>query len=219
MVRARDAGSLRRRGPQREPYDYVLIVCEGGKTEPNYLNEMIRHLQLSSANVKVTGDCGSNPRSIVDDAIRRFDDDPRFDRVFCVFDRDTHDYYDESLQRVREHSLVRRDGRRRLGRAKFEAITSVPCFEYWVLLHFEYTTAELLRFADVQTRMRAHNDLRGYSKGGRGLFDLLQPRLSTALQHADRANAAALASDTDNPSTRMPDLMRYLMELGKAGRR
>lgn len=33
MVRARDAGSLRR----GEPYDYVLIVCEGEKTEPTSL--------------------------------------------------------------------------------------------------------------------------------------------------------------------------------------
>jgi len=28
--------SYRRLSPQREPYDYVLIVCEGEKTEPNY---------------------------------------------------------------------------------------------------------------------------------------------------------------------------------------
>lgn len=218
MVRARDARSLRRRGPQREPYDYVLIVCEGEKTEPNYLKETIRHFQISGANVIVTGDCGSAPKNVVDEAIRRFDDEPRFDRVYCVFDRDGHASYTDSMQRVRDHCLERRDGRKRQGRAKFEAITSVPCFEYWVLLHFEYTTAELPRFADVQTRMRAHDELRNYSKGRHGLFDVLQPRLSDALQRADRANSAATSADTDNPSTRMPDLVRYLMQLA-GGRR
>lgn len=213
MVRPRDVRSLRRRAPQREPFDYVLIVCEGEKTEPNYLREMIGYLQLSGTNVKVTGDCGSAPKSVVAEAIKRFDDDPQFDRVFCVFDRDGHAGYAGSVQRVREHRLERRDGRTRLGRATFEAITSVPCFEYWVLLHFEYTTAELLRFADVLTRMQAHPDLRSYGKGKVGLFDMLQPRLDTALRHADRANSAAQAAETDNPTTRMPDLVRYLLQL------
>jgi len=219
MVRARDAGSLRRRGPQREPYDYVLIVCEGEKTEPNYLKETIRHFQLSGANVIVTGDCGSAPKSVVDEAIRRFDREPQFDRVYCVFDRDGHASYADSVQRVRDHRLERRDGRKRQGAAMFGAITSVPCFEYWLLLHFEYTTAELPRFADVAARMQWHHDLRSYGKGKVGLFETLLPQLDTALARADKANDAAHTADTDNPSTRMPDLMRYLMELGKAGRR
>ncbi len=32
----RTAASYARRGPQRELYDVVLIVCEGAKTEPYY---------------------------------------------------------------------------------------------------------------------------------------------------------------------------------------
>ena len=36
----RKAESLRRRRAQKSPYDVVLIVCEGGKTEPNYFAEL-----------------------------------------------------------------------------------------------------------------------------------------------------------------------------------
>ncbi len=33
----------------------MLIVCEGSKTEPNYLREFIAHHQLSSANIRKSG--------------------------------------------------------------------------------------------------------------------------------------------------------------------
>jgi len=36
--KGRTATEYVRRGPEREPYEYVIIVCEGKKTEPNYLN-------------------------------------------------------------------------------------------------------------------------------------------------------------------------------------
>jgi len=44
------AGDLERRKSRRAPYDRVLIVCEGSKTEPNYLQELIDCLELNSAN-------------------------------------------------------------------------------------------------------------------------------------------------------------------------
>ncbi len=213
MARARNARSLQRRGPQRAPYDYILIVCEGSKTEPNYLREMIRHFQINGANVKVTGECGSAPQSVVAEAIRIFEQDPLFDRVFCVFDRDGHAGYMDALQRIEAHRLVRRDGNKKSGLAEFVAIHSVPCFEYWLLLHFEYTTATMPRYSDVLSRMRNHPDLRDYSKGISGLFSRLKSRMQDALLHADRANAAAEDAGNDNPSTRMPELVRYLQNL------
>ena len=79
-VRAR---ALVRRGPKREPYDKVLIVCEGKKTEPNYL-------EMLSANVEVVG---------FPVAIRKKRGDP-FDKVFCVFDKDQHtDYRKPNIKR------------------------------------------------------------------------------------------------------------------------
>ncbi|MBN1547133.1 MAG: hypothetical protein JW902_10780, partial [Syntrophaceae bacterium] len=50
--KARKADALRRETQKREPYDVVLIVCEGSKTEPNYLQELRDTLKLSTANVR-----------------------------------------------------------------------------------------------------------------------------------------------------------------------
>lgn len=37
--RAKKAKDLRRRKARRDPYDKVLIVCEGSKTEPYYFTD------------------------------------------------------------------------------------------------------------------------------------------------------------------------------------
>jgi len=204
---------LRRSGPKREPFDRVLIVCEGEKTEPNYLRELIEHHRLSTANVTITGESGSAPNTVVEYAIELFEKDPDYNAVFCVFDRDGHSSFDQAIQRTRAKSLIRRSGKLRIGSARFEAIASIPCFEYWLLLHYEYTTAPLPRFADVEPRLRAIAAHASYAKGNKGLFNATNALLSRAMVNADRANAAAAKAGTNNPTTQMPVLIRYLVDL------
>lgn len=59
--RHRKAADYARRAPAREPYDRVLIVCEGEKTEPQYFNGLRLAERLSSANIRVTPADGSDP--------------------------------------------------------------------------------------------------------------------------------------------------------------
>lgn len=216
MAHPKNKGKLQRRKPQREPYDRVLIVCEGSKTEPNYLRELVATRQLSSANVQITGEGGSAPKSVVELAIKLFEEDPDYDTVFCVFDRDGHATFDEALQRIRGKKLVRRTGKRKIGEARFEAVVSVPCFEYWILLHYEDTTAPMHRYADLLHRLHRVEGFETYDKGSRGLFAKTQDRMEAALARADRANATAQKVGTDNPSTQMPALIRYLLQLRRA---
>jgi hypothetical protein len=53
-----------------------------------------------------------------------------YDKVFCVFDRDKHTTFDAALHRTKD---LNAEGK------PFEAITSTPCFEFWLILHFGYT--------------------------------------------------------------------------------
>lgn len=209
----RNRQSLNRRGPRREPYDRVLIVCEGEKTEPNYLIELISQWKLSSANVKITGDGGSAPESVIEYAIQRFEASPDYDRVYCVIDRDSHPNFSEAVERVKQKTLTLREGRKKLGKAHFEAIVSIPCFEYWILLHYRYSTAPMARFADVRPWLHQIPELADYDKGRKRLFALTEPKLQTALTNAERANREAAEANTDNPTTQMPNLIRYLREL------
>lgn len=52
----RKASATERRAAQRAPYDKVLIVCEGSKTEPNYFRDLIKLHDISSVNVRISGD-------------------------------------------------------------------------------------------------------------------------------------------------------------------
>ena len=215
MAHPKNKGKLERRRPRREPYDRVLIVCEGSQTEPNYLRELVAACQLSSANVRITGEGGAAPKSVVELAIQLFEADPDYDAVFCVFDRDGHSTFDEAVQRIHDKKLIRRIGRRKVGEARFEAVASVPCFEYWILLHYADTTAPMPRYSDLLHRLHRVPGFGAYDKGARGLFERTQDLMETALVRADRANAAARQAGTDNPSTQMADLIRYLMDLAR----
>ena len=82
--RRRAPESYSRRGPVRGPYDRVLIVCEGEKTEPHYFGGLRLHYRLSSANIEITRAHGTDPMSIVSFAEARLGN---YDRAYCVFDR------------------------------------------------------------------------------------------------------------------------------------
>ena len=60
-----------------------------------------------------------------------------FDRIFCVFDRDGHQNYQQALDKIAGSPMGKK--------GKLQAITSVPCFEIWILLHFGYSTAPFVK--------------------------------------------------------------------------
>ena len=121
-----------RRGPVKEPYHVVLMVCEGSKTEPNYLRELRSIYRLSSANVIIVHPNATDPLSIIHAAARALNSG-EYDRIYCIFDRDDHANYDLAVQRIAEYPK------------KIFAINSVPCFEVWILLHFKYSSSPFSR--------------------------------------------------------------------------
>lgn len=211
--KARRAQDLVRRQSSRESYDRVLVVCEGSKTEPKYLRELVDCLKLSSANVEVDGDSGSSPISVVQHAKHRYreerDKEDAYDRVFFVFDKDTHASY---AQAISESASSRPAG-------VFQAITSVPCFEYWLLLHYIFSTRPYDVSGGASACAQVIGELRGYmpgyAKGDEGVFKELMSETDRAVANSKRALRQAEASGTDNPTTRMHSLVEYLQQLRK----
>lgn len=190
----------------RKSYDRVLIVCEGEKTEPLYFEEFKHEYDLSSANVVVTdASKGSDPMSIIKEAEKLYKESQKennsFDKVFCVFDKDQHGNYDKALYMLTKAN------------SHFTAITSVPCFEYWFLLHFEYTTKSFPTASSVISDLKKY--IPTYNKNNRRIFDNLKPRLQTAIQNAEKANQSSKNAGTDNPSTKVVDLITYLLNMKK----
>ena len=202
----RQLDQLRRKGPKREPYDRVLIVCEGSKTEPSYFWSLVNRNQLSTANVEVEAS-GSDPSRLVRKAKslrnkekRRGD---RYDAVYCVFDRDEHAHFNAASNEACS--------------AKLKLARSWPCFEFWLLLHFVYSRRP---YAPSGNRSAADNcvgdlqqHLPNYTKGNTGVFEALEDQMETAKSNAGRALLDVKATGRCNPSTEVHYLVAYLQAL------
>ena len=128
--RAKNEEGFRRLPPSRDESDRVLIVTEGTKTEPDYFNRLKSELGLTTAEIKITGKGGSAPIRVVETAEQILKKDDEFDQIYLVFDRDTHSTYDVVIKRVSKLA-----NQRQFRKKTVCAITSVPCFEVWFVLH------------------------------------------------------------------------------------
>ena len=168
--------------------------------------------RLSSANITIVPGNGNDPVSIVKHAFEEYRRAGEiYDRVFCVFDRNGHANYQEAMNLIAA-SQIGRDG-------KLQEITSVPCFELWVLLHFAFSTAPFVAAGgrsacdNVINAVRVH--MPEYDKALSDVFERLHPQLDTALSYGERLTKHNRDTDSVNPATRVHELVRYLRELKK----
>lgn len=214
---ARSAKDYRRGKPERAPRELVLIVCEGEKTEKNYLRSLCNDLKMSGASVTITpSHRGSDPVSVVTYAIERHKaDDSIYARVYCVFDRDTHANFADAIAIVGASALSRK--------GVLHTALSVPCFEYWVLLHFTRSSAPFVASRgrspcdNVVETIKQQPDIADYKKSMEDLYARLKPHTDRALANADHIEAQNLHSDSKNPSTDVHKLVRFLQDLAKKG--
>jgi len=201
--KARALKELKRKEATKQPYDRVLIVCEGTKTEPLYFRSLIDDYKLSNANIKVEPSPDSCPLRLVNYAFQ-FNQDRAYDRIYCVMDKDRHAHYKDAVQKVN-------------GRNSLFLANSVPCFEYWLLLHYELSTNQFYGTASKTPGDEAVSQLKkyipDYRKGKTGIYNFLKPYNEIAKQNAKIVNSEAIKAGTDNPSTKVVELVEYLEQL------
>ena len=215
--KAKAADDLERKQARKQPYEKILIVCEGEKTEPHYFKEVVDYYELNTANVRISGECGSAPRSVVEYGTALFAAEKKafpknpYDRVYFVFDRDQHETYDEAMRKIKTMRP----------KNTFFAINSVPSFEFWLLLHFECTTKPFKSIGKTSSGNAVLKALKGYmpeyEKGSENTFMILFSRLATAKKNANlvNAHAHATANKTDNPTTQVHVLIEFMQNMKK----
>lgn len=130
--RDRERKPARRKMPFRDPKPIILIVCEGEKTEPQYLKGFQALCRNPRVQIELHGGRGV-PQTLVSvaqkkkkeaeqQAKREKDDNLKFDAVWCVFDCDDHHHLPATFQTARQSEI--------------RIAYSSPCFELWLLLHF-----------------------------------------------------------------------------------
>jgi len=125
---------------------------------------------------------GVAPEQLVKTATEFVRRSPRdYDEVWCVFDVDQFDIR-EAVRRAREREV--------------NLAISNPCFELWLLLHFERCNSHLRDYEAVVVRLKRH--LPDYDKAVD--FRHFEGRVATAVQNAKSLDASGTDHDK-NPST------------------
>lgn len=125
---------LKRRVAVRQPRKTILIFCEGERTEPEYLNALKRQQWVSDVaevDLRVeTKQGGSVPATLVSLAVEARKKDCKgqreFDEFWCVFDVEWPQNHPKLTSVIEE---ARQGG--------IKLAVSNPCFELWLILHFQ----------------------------------------------------------------------------------
>ncbi|MFA6450836.1 MAG: RloB family protein [bacterium] len=188
----------------------ILIVCEGKKTEPNYLTSIKQEWRLTSMDIEIVGgdECGTDPKGIVDFAksrarqLRTNKREIKNENVWCVFDRDQHLTCDAAIIMANDNG--------------FGVAFSNPCIELWYLLHFQDQTAYLERDA---AKRELKNHMPDYEKSMAGIFRELESGLIGAELRANNLRIRHVGNgypENHNPSTSVDKLIKHLRNIREA---
>jgi len=132
------------------------------------------------------------------EARRQRDGFLKYDEVWCVFDVDEHPNLADARQQAKANSI--------------KLALSNPCFELWLLLHFQDQSAHVERDASKSACRRHMPD---YHK--KVPFEVLYPLYEQAVKRA--AALEKWQSENDraggNPSTKVHHLTERIRELGR----
>lgn len=167
-----------RRSPVHADRLRVLVVCGGKVTEPQYLKGLRNSVRSRALDLDFTA-VPRSPTDVVAAAIRR--SGPDFDEVWCVFDVDQFDIR-EAVRRAREREV--------------NLAISNPCFELWLLLHFERCNSHLRGYEAVVVKLKKH--VPDYDKSVS--FRHFEGRVTTAIANAKQLDASG-TDHSKNPST------------------
>lgn len=202
---ARQSSRFDRPKPRFKPQARVLVLCEDKKSSLTYLKEAAHHFR-SQAEVEIVHCERNDPLSIVKEAMKR---QGNFDTVYCAIDRDQHETFDAALVLAAENS------------EKVVIIASYPCYEYWLLLHFQKTRKPYASVGNhsscdlLAKDLRKKEGMNNYDKGTSvNLFDELIKKLPDARKRAEEVLSDAVKDNELSPSTRLHELIERFEQLG-----
>ena len=211
----RKAKELARSKAKKSPCATIAVVCEDKKSLPSYLKELIKYYRLNTANIIIVPSKGSAPINVVDHAIEMAKNTPGIDHVACVFDRDAHESYERAISKLNRLKPGRNDKSKPI----YRAITSTPCYEIWLLLHFCYTTKAYhtsgTKSAGDKLVSDLCNYLASYKKNTTEWFREIINNLELAVKHAKQLKKHNYSTNSTNPSTDIHELVEFLIELKK----
>jgi RloB-like protein len=191
-----DQGYSDRKMGNRKPIPTFLIVCEGEKTEKYYFESFP---VSTRPEVEIIG-AGCETISVVNKALELMGN-KKFDRVWCVFDRDpsrdkTAQRFNNALQLAKKENI--------------DVAYSNECFEIWYLLHFHFYNTAIPR-KDYGKMLTALLGVK-YEKNSEDMYKLLEDNQPRAIKHARKLldSYDPHNPESDNPATTVHLLVEEL---------
>jgi hypothetical protein len=186
MTPRRGGKDLRRRVASRPERKTVLVFCEGEASEPDYLNALKRlpEVRTNTAINLVIDPSPGLPLELVEKAAARKRADTEIDECWCVFDVEWpkhHPHLDRALRTAAAEGVG--------------VAISNPCFELWLILHFQNHSG----FLDNRAAERISQSLDG--RAGKRLDGAKY----LALRHDASRRAAGLIARHEQDGTTFPD--------------
>ena len=193
----------RNKKKNRELFPRFFIVCEGDKTEPRYFISYIEDKGYSKGKTAkvIIKDVGKNTaKELVREAAKL--KEHKDDEIWVVFDKDGYTKHPEAFALAQRRNI----------NIAFSSI----CFETWILMHFEYTTAAFLNYEELFKR-KLKRYLPAYNKGYIGLYDEIKEKTDFAINnsiklniHSEKTNSTGTPLYQYNPYTNIPDIFKAL---------
>ena len=201
--------------------DTFLIVTEGEVTERLYFEKLRAMLQLSAAHVQVVHPPCTDAEGLVraamsardNPAIRRKNGEVgireivNYDHVWVIFDTDVPQRQSQLGPAL---DLARAE--------KISVALSTPSVEFWLLLHFRFTTGPLLDCARAGDALGSAWG-RPYDKRGttfENLWPVLAQQISTAVGRAEQVREHHRQARTQVPANPSTDVDRLVCALNAA---
>jgi hypothetical protein len=187
----------------------LYILCEGAKdkSEYSYLNSFLKTCTFSGEKVeiKLVDTKKNTGRELVKEAKKC--KTISVDMAWIVYDKDGYTLHSETFDMAKSNNI----------NIAFSSI----CFEYWILLHFEYTTKPFEKCDDVVKYLIQRKYL-NYSKSSLTTFDEVKQNLDNAIKNAKQIREHQIAGNPPrtpiyefNPYTNMDELLEEILKLQK----
>lgn len=192
----------RRTRPTRPIKPLHLFICEDTKSSKFYMEGLGKSHNI---NLKAENCYGTSPENVLRAAEekRALFPDEGIATIYCLFDKD--DCEDAKFKKViatcKEKDIV--------------PAISVPCYEYWLLLHLKKTDKAFRdakecceEFKNTYNR-EFHTDYNiKQLKSRKEIFEDLKDRLKSAIQNAESLNL----DEKESPYTNMHEVIKSLIE-------
>ena len=140
----------KRNANKRKLNKRILILCEGKQTEPDYFrglkHDKMRRNRLAALRIEIFDTEKTTGKELISEAkrLKKIAERERnpYDEIWVVFDRDGYTKHPQTFDQAYSN--------------KIEIAFSSISFEFWFLLHFEYSTKAFEKADSLISYLKKH---------------------------------------------------------------